>query len=57
MFHVNRVRWALRKIRLPIAASDLVRDVGLGGNPFPRSDVLLVNALEGTNCISPILQN
>jgi len=57
MFHVNRVRWALRKIRLPIAASDLVRDVGSGGNPFPRSDVLLVNALEGTNCISPILQN
>ena len=41
MFNVNRVRWALRKINLPINSSALVLDVGSGGNPNPRSDILL----------------
>ena len=41
MLKMNRILWALRKIRLPIDGSALVLDVGAGGNPYPRSDVLL----------------
>lgn len=41
MFKLNRLRWALRKIMIPINGSDLVLDVGAGGNPYPRSDVLM----------------
>lgn len=41
LLHIDRFRWALRKIMLPIDGSALVLDVGAGGNPFPRSDVLL----------------
>ena len=41
MFNIDRLFWALRKIRLPIDSNALVLDVGSGGNPFPRSDVLL----------------
>ena len=41
MFNIDRVFWALRKVRLPIDSKALVLDVGSGGNPFPRSDVLL----------------
>ena len=38
---INRVRWALRKSRLPVDSDGLVLDVGSGGTPYPRSDVLL----------------
>lgn len=41
MLKINRFLWALRKISLPIDGSALVLDVGAGGNPYPRSDVLL----------------
>lgn len=41
MFSLKRVSWALRKLRFPIDGSALVLDVGSGGNPYPRSDVLL----------------
>lgn len=41
MLKINRFRWALRKIMLPVRKTDLVLDVGAGGNPFPRSDVLM----------------
>ena len=41
MFHIKRFKWALRKILLPIHKSALVLDVGSGGNPYPRSDILL----------------
>ncbi len=41
MLHFDRFRWALRKISLPIPGTALVLDVGAGGNPYPRSDVLL----------------
>ncbi len=40
MFHLRRVKWALRKVHLPVAGG-LVLDVGSGGKPYPRSDVLL----------------
>lgn len=39
MFNLRRVRWALRKLQVP-AAGGLVLDVGSGGRPYPRSDVL-----------------
>jgi len=41
MGELNRVRWALRKALLPVSADGLVLDVGSGGCPYPRSDVLL----------------
>jgi hypothetical protein len=41
MFFINRVSWALRKLQFPIGKEGLVLDVGSGGNPYPRSDVLL----------------
>jgi hypothetical protein len=41
MFNMKRIKWALRKIQLPVSSSGLVLDVGSGGNPYPRSDVLL----------------
>jgi SAM-dependent methyltransferase len=41
MFSVKRLVWALRKLRFPIGRNGIVLDVGSGGNPYPRSDVLL----------------
>lgn len=41
IFKLNRLRWALRKVFLPVKGSGLVLDVGAGGNPYPRSDVLM----------------
>ena len=37
----KRLLWALRKIRLPVDDSAIVLDVGSGGNPHPRADVLI----------------
>ncbi len=37
----SRVRWAMRKAHLPVRANALVLDVGSGGCPYPRADVLL----------------
>lgn len=41
MFNLKRLYWALRKVQLPVSESAIVLDVGSGGNPHPRSDVLL----------------
>ena len=41
MFKFKRLLWALRKVALPVNETGLVLDVGSGGNPYPRSDVLL----------------
>lgn len=41
MFKVDRLKWALRKAFLPVDDKGLVLDVGAGGNPYPRSDILL----------------
>jgi hypothetical protein len=38
---LNKVKWALRRIALDIPADALVLEVGAGGNPYPRSNVLL----------------
>ncbi len=39
--YFKKIKWALRKAKLPVGRNDLVLDVGSGGTPFPRSDVLL----------------
>ena len=41
MLYLNRLKWPLRKIMLPVSGSGLVLDVGSGGRPYPRSDVLM----------------
>src|SRR5215468_9747211 len=42
----NRIAWSLRKATLPIKPSDLVLDVGSGGNPHPAADFLLERYLD-----------
>lgn len=37
----NQVAWSLRRITLKIPKDALVLEVGSGGNPYPRSNVLL----------------
>lgn len=37
----NRIKWSLRRVALNIPADALVLEVGSGGNPYPRSNVLL----------------
>jgi len=39
--------WKLRRLHLPVTFDDLVLEVGSGGDPYPRSDVLL-DAFEET---------
>lgn len=41
LLRFRRVKWALRKVHLPGCGGGLVLDVGSGGKPYPRSDVLL----------------
>jgi SAM-dependent methyltransferase len=43
---LNRIAWSLRKISLPVKASDLVLDVGSGSSPHPAADVLLERYLD-----------
>ena len=38
---LDRIRWALRKVRLPVGPDALVLDVGAGSCPYPRADILL----------------
>lgn len=44
---LERVAWSLRRLHCPVPASALVLDVGSGGNPYPRANVLL-DAYEDT---------
>lgn len=37
----ERLAWALRRLHCPVARDALVLDVGSGGNPYPRANVLL----------------
>jgi hypothetical protein len=41
MGSLRRIKWALRKVKLPVSKDSLVLDVGSGSCPYPRSDVLL----------------
>jgi ubiquinone/menaquinone biosynthesis C-methylase UbiE len=52
----RRLKWALRKLILPVHNNDLVLDVGSGGNPYPRADVLLDRLVGAEHrCGAPML--
>lgn len=38
---MRRLAWAIRRLHVPVDAKALVLDVGSGGNPYPRANVLL----------------
>lgn len=38
---LKKIKWSLRRLSLEIPAHALVLEVGSGGNPYPRSNVLL----------------
>ena len=38
---LRKLRWSLRRLHVPVAEDALVLEVGAGGNPYPRSNVLL----------------
>ncbi len=44
---LNRLRWSLRRLHCPVPKEALVLEVGAGGNPYPRANVLL-DAMEDT---------
>jgi uncharacterized protein YbaR (Trm112 family) len=44
---LERVAWSLRRLHCPVAEEALVLEVGSGGKPYPRADVLL-DAYENT---------
>jgi SAM-dependent methyltransferase len=43
----DRAAWSIRKLHCPVGKHDLVLEVGSGGNPYPRSNVL-VDGYEST---------
>jgi hypothetical protein len=45
--HLDSIAWAIRRFHVPVGKSDLVLEVGSGGNPYPRANVLL-DAYENT---------
>ena len=50
----KKLRWSLRRLHVPVSQNCLVLEVGAGGNPYPRANVLL-DAMEST--IERIEQN
>jgi SAM-dependent methyltransferase len=38
---LKKLRWSLRRLHCPVHKTALVLEVGSGGNPYPRSNVLL----------------
>ena len=44
---LNRVAWSLRRLHCPVGKGALVLEVGSGGNPYSRADIL-VDAYEET---------
>jgi SAM-dependent methyltransferase len=47
MYSIESLKWSLRRLFIPIPSTFLVLEVGSGGNPYPRSNVL-VDAYEST---------
>jgi SAM-dependent methyltransferase len=43
----KKLRWSLRRLHVPVSKNALVLEVGAGGNPYPRANVLL-DAMEST---------
>jgi SAM-dependent methyltransferase len=54
---IKRIAWSLRKVALPIRATDLVLDVGSGSNPHPAADVLLERFLDPKHRYSPMIMD
>lgn len=46
-FGLRKLRWSLRRLHVPVPDSALVLEVGAGGNPYPRANILL-DAMEST---------
>ena len=44
---LKKLRWSLRRLHVPVSKSALVLEVGAGGNPYPRANVML-DAMEST---------
>jgi uncharacterized protein YbaR (Trm112 family)/SAM-dependent methyltransferase len=42
-----KLRWSLRRLHVPVSSDALVLEVGAGGNPYPRANVML-DAMEST---------
>ena len=40
-FGMERLAWSLRRLHVPVPRNALVLEVGSGGNPYPRANVLL----------------
>jgi SAM-dependent methyltransferase len=47
MSFLKRIQWSFRRLTIPVERSALVLEVGSGGNPYPRSNVL-IDAYEKT---------
>lgn len=43
----RKLRWSLRRLHVPVPQYALVLEVGAGGNPYPRANVML-DAMEST---------
>jgi uncharacterized protein YbaR (Trm112 family)/SAM-dependent methyltransferase len=46
-FGLKKLRWSLRRLHVPVGKNALVLEVGAGGNPYPRANVML-DAMETT---------
>lgn len=46
---IGRMAFFFRKLRLPICSSDLVIDIGSGGDPHPRADVIVDRSVGGAS--------
>ena len=46
-FGLAKLRWSLRRLHVPVSKNALVLEVGAGGNPYPRANVML-DAMEFT---------
>jgi len=44
---LQKFAWSLRRLHCPVKTTDLVLEVGSGGNPYPRSNIL-IDAYENT---------
>jgi hypothetical protein len=53
--HWKRLRWATRRLKLPVPKSALVLEIGSGHNPYPRSDILVDGSQEDDERQGPLL--
>ena len=47
MISLRKIKWTLRRVNVTVGKNALVLEVGSGGNPYPRANVL-VDAYEET---------